>query len=136
MQGWHSFKSLCRRVHLTVGGGGVQANPGNKLLQLRGNPGTHDLTLGLEVLGELAEPVDPDVVDPANPGVKIPRYDKSRHGGKGDRTHPKTWPVVQDPVDVILFEGWMLGFSPLSDEEAAAVSEDLVEVNSHLKVHP
>lgn len=37
-----------------------------------------------------------------------PRYDKSAFQGQGDRADPATWPAVEGPVDVVLFEGWML----------------------------
>ena len=52
--------------------------------------------------------------------------------GRGDRADPDTWPLVQGPVDVVLFEGWSLGFSPVDDVQAAAVSPDLVAVNARL----
>eukprot|EP00983_Pelagomonas_calceolata_P098608 1158369-Pelagomonas_calceolata.AAC.13 len=45
------------------------------------------------------------------------RYDKSANGGRGDRADPSTWPKVNGPVDIVLFEGWMSGFSPLPEEE-------------------
>lgn len=32
---------------------------------------------------------------------------------QGDRAPRPAWPLVQGPVDVVLFEGWMLGFSPI-----------------------
>jgi hypothetical protein len=45
------------------------------------------------------------------------RYDKSAYSGRGDRADPSTWPTVSGPVDIVLFEGWMSGFAPASDEE-------------------
>jgi pantothenate kinase-related protein Tda10 len=36
-------------------------------------------------------------------------------------------------TQVVLFEGWMLGFSPVSSEAAAAVSPELVPVNEKLR---
>ena len=36
-------------------------------------------------------------------------------------------------AQVVLFEGWMLGFSPVSTEAAAAVSPELVPVNDKLR---
>jgi D-glycerate 3-kinase len=47
----------------------------------------------------------------AQPGdaVSIPRFDKSLHGGEGDRIVPE---VVQG-IDIVLFEGWFLGARPL-----------------------
>lgn len=49
--------------------------------------------------------------------VAIPRYDKSQQGGRGDRAPKEAWPVKRGPLDVVLFEGWMLGFSPFSDSK-------------------
>lgn len=45
--------------------------------------------------------------------VSLPVYDKSRHGGRGDRVERQHWPQVQGPVDLLILEGWMLGFRPL-----------------------
>ncbi|GJN18060.1 hypothetical protein PR202_gb05178 [Eleusine coracana subsp. coracana] len=53
--------------------------------------------------------------------MKVPRYDKSAFGGRGDRADPSTWPEVEGPLEVVLFEGWMLGFKPLPDEVVKAV---------------
>lgn len=39
----------------------------------------------------------------------------------------------QAPVDVVLFEGWMLGFAPVDDEAAAAVDPSLAPVNAFLR---
>ena len=55
--------------------------------------------------------------------VPIPRYDKSQQGGRGDRAPRDTWPVVRGPVDVVLFEGWMLGFRPAGDDSQVAALE-------------
>ena len=42
--------------------------------------------------------------------------------GRGDRADPSSWPEIQGHLDVVLFEGWMLGFAPIKEEEAAKVS--------------
>ena len=76
----------------------------NRLLQVRGNAGTHDLGLGTETLSKLLE---------RSPDVAIPRYDKSAFSGRGDRAPPSAWHVQKEPADVVLFEGWMNGFGPL-----------------------
>lgn len=74
-------------------------------LRWRGPPGTHDVDLGVTML---------DHIRRAQPGerVAVPRFDKSLHGGEGDRVVPE-W--VQD-VDIVLFEGWFLGARPLPQE--------------------
>lgn len=82
-----------------------QSNP---YWKQRGYPGTHDLELGKTVLAELK----------AGRDVSLPRYDKSAFSGSGDRKPKDEWDSVQaSEIDVILFDGWMLGFTPLSDEE-------------------
>ena len=44
----------------------------------------------------------------------MPRYNKAAHEGRGTRAPEDTWPRVKGPLDLILFEGWMLGFQPVS----------------------
>lgn len=68
----------------------------------RGPPGTHDLGLGINILEQLC---NPDQNDP----IPLPRFDKSAHGGLGDRAQPE-WVTA---ADVILFEGWFVGVQPL-----------------------
>jgi D-glycerate 3-kinase len=60
------------------------------------------------------------------------RYDKSAFAGRGDRADPSTWPVVSGPVELVFFEGWMLGFKPVGDEAAGGVEGALLEVNRQL----
>ncbi|GIL73541.1 hypothetical protein Vretimale_5245 [Volvox reticuliferus] len=103
------------------------SNPDNRLLQLRGNAGTHDLALGTETLKQLRGLTTP------GQSVAVPRYDKSAYGGRGDRAAASTWPVVSGPLDVVFFEGWMSGFSPVDPPAAEAVEPALVAVNEHLK---
>ena len=40
----------------------------------------------------------------------MPRYDKSAHEGKGDRAKEEDWDKVDGPLDLVIVEGWMLGF--------------------------
>jgi len=77
---------------------------------------THDLDLGRRTLEALR-----DLNQGASPGVRVPQYDKSAHEGRGDRAEESSWPVVEAPLDVVLFEGWMLGFSPIPDQDAEKV---------------
>jgi D-glycerate 3-kinase len=80
-----------------------QADP---RLRWRGPPGTHDVELGLATLDRLR------TAPPSEP-IEIPRFDKSLHGGEGDRMPPE---VVQG-VDIVLFEGWFLGVRPVAVEQ-------------------
>ena len=94
----------------------TQENPDNFLLGVRGNALTHDLRLGQETLAALKT-----LGRGSNEEVKVPRYDKSANEGKGDRAGEDQWPIIKAPVDVVLFEGWMLGFSPVSENAAIEV---------------
>ena len=47
--------------------------------------------------------------------VRIPRYDKSARGGRGDRAPEEKWEVVSARPEIVLLEGWMLGFEALPD---------------------
>ncbi len=64
--------------------------------------------------------------------MPLPRYDKSAFAGRGDRAAPSTWPSVTLPVDIVLFEGWMLGFRPQPEAAVAAIDPNLVAVNAAL----
>mmetsp|Transcript_873 Transcript_873/g.986 ORF Transcript_873/g.986 Transcript_873/m.986 type:complete len:300 (+) Transcript_873:1148-2047(+) len=85
----------------------------NKLLQGRGLPGTHDITLGTHLFSKLMDR-SPQL---ATKEISIPFYDKGAFNGEGDRSPHCNWNVVQNPVDVIIFEGWFNGFQPLSFDQ-------------------
>lgn len=89
----------------------AKAHPDNQLVQHRGQPSTHDLDLLESVLSSLRR----------GSLTKIPAYDKSLFDGAGDRQDTTTWEEVnrpQDPpVDVVIFEGWCVGFRALSDAD-------------------
>jgi D-glycerate 3-kinase len=59
-----------------------------------------------------------------NSATRVPQYDKSLFSGQGDRLPPSSWPEVNTPgqpkVQVVIFEGWCVGFRPLSLDEVAA----------------
>ncbi|MFO0750958.1 MAG: kinase [Myxococcota bacterium] len=97
-------------------------HPGDPYLEHRGYPGTHDVALGERVLAALASPVDGEVA--------LPVYDKSAHGGRGDRLPEAVWRRVATPLDLVLVEGWMLGFAPVA--EAALPDARLAFPNARL----
>ncbi|KKA26140.1 hypothetical protein TD95_005471 [Thielaviopsis punctulata] len=114
--------------------------PANPLLQHRGEPGTHAVPLLRRVLDDLR----------ARRPTRVPRYDKAAFGGRGDRLPEDQWTSVnrpgEEPVRVVLFEGWCVGFTAASDEEAAERHrdtstrtlckhrlQDLLQINSFLK---
>lgn len=75
------------------------------LLATRGPPGTHDVAQGLKLFEELS----------GNGEVALPRFDKAQ-----DEPAPRaSWPVIQAPVDLILFEGWCVGALPESTQTLA-----------------
>lgn len=86
--------------------------------------GSHDLALGTQVLHELRTLTQPSA------SAAVPRYDKSAFQGLGDRAPQEVWPRVEGPLDLVLFEGWMLGFRPLGQDAAAAVDPNLAQVGA------
>lgn len=97
------------------------AHPGNRLLELRGNPGTHDVQLALATLQALHD---------GQCDVALPRYDKSQHNGRGDRAPAETWPRLSRVPDVVLLEGWCLGFAAVPEGDLR--DPDLRPVNQLL----
>jgi D-glycerate 3-kinase len=68
------------------------------LLATRGPPGTHEVSLGLSILGALRE----------GQAAAIPAFDKLAD----ERLPRDRWTAVSGPVDIVLFEGWCLGATP------------------------
>ncbi|KAI1034559.1 hypothetical protein LB504_004609 [Fusarium proliferatum] len=91
-----------------------EANPDNGLLQTRGQPGTHDEVLAKDFFDQVLGSVESD-----KKTVKWPAFDKSLHSGQGGRVPVENWEEVplDQGLDVLIFEGWALGFKPLTDEE-------------------
>lgn len=85
----------------------TSAHPDNPFLRGRGLPGTHDIPLGLFLLRSLKE-----INCSGTDNMRIPRFDKSLFGGEGDRLPESEWTSVQGPLDVVLLEGWCVGFYP------------------------
>lgn len=85
-------------------------NPSNKLLQTRGQPGTHDTKLSVAFFANLVD-LETDTL--------IPSFDKSLFNGEGGRSPQDTWRQIPagTAIDVIVFEGWCVGFSPLSETD-------------------
>jgi len=86
-------------------------HPNNPLIQHRGQPSTHDVKLALSVFSDLRKGVQ----------TKIPNYDKSAFLGQGDRVPEAQWAVVnqrgQPKIQVVLLEGWCVGFRALTEAE-------------------
>ena len=104
-------------------------NPGNMLWNGRGQPGTHDVKLGTDILTRLRdmgveESGQKDTTTKTQ--VVLPRYDKSKNDGQGDRAVMGV--PINSPVDVVIMEGWCVGFYPLEqsglDEKWKTVCEE------------
>ncbi len=67
-------------------------------------PGTHDVDLGINLFDQVLRCENP---------VYVPRFDKSAYQGAGDRTTPQ---IINNQVDIILFEGWFVGVQPISPD--------------------
>ncbi|NJK35284.1 MAG: glycerate kinase [Oscillatoriales cyanobacterium SM2_2_1] len=71
-------------------------------LRWRGVPGTHEVALGRSLMGQFRARAVP---------LFLPRFDKSCHGGAGDRVEAELCPGAE----VLLFEGWCVGMMPIPD---------------------
>lgn len=95
----------------------------NRLYDFRGNPGTHETNLILENLTK--------IIDEKEQTFYLPRFDKSLRNGLGDRTPKKEFVETRNDIDVILFEGWMIHYTPLSKITLI----DLTKINELLQNH-
>jgi D-glycerate 3-kinase len=100
-------------IYLTLPERELLAKDVHPLLRTRGVPGTHDTGLGIALM---------DVLGDGPAEVSMPRFDKA----EDTRADASTWPRVQAPVDVILFEGWCVGARP-QDDEALALPVNALE---------
>ncbi|KAI9239502.1 MAG: P-loop containing nucleoside triphosphate hydrolase protein [Podila humilis] len=101
-----------------------EAHPNNKLIEFRGLPGTHDLKLGSNTFRALCDAnlswYESDSGhhtegDKPRPVVLQPSYDKAAFSGCGDQVPKEQWKQEQGPFDIVLFEGWSLGFRSIRD---------------------
>jgi len=121
-----------------------EQDPSNKLYRTRGQPGTHDEQLAQDLFNNLK-------AYKGQGKLQIPSFDKSRFNGEGDRAPKSEWPTITQKPDVVVFEGWCVGFQPVSQaflEERYSLAQagklavntpahhqlaHLVEVNEKLK---
>ena len=136
----------------------AKAFPTNPMLQYRGNAGSHDLSLieeTMECLASLSTSAafgagsdrpecsghgrfESSMEALSEKTALVPRYNKTAFGGRGDRVKRKEdWTTVKSPVDVVLFEGWMLGFRPIAQADADALdTAKMAQVNAPLFPSP
>ncbi|KAF9693577.1 hypothetical protein EKO04_008245 [Ascochyta lentis] len=81
-------------------------DPQNGLYRVRGQPGTHDEQLAAQFFNELGS-------FSGEGELRIPSFDKSQFSGEGDRAPVSAWHSVSRKPDVVVFEGWCVGFQPL-----------------------
>ena len=84
------------------------------LLGTRGVPGTHDVELGLSIIGSLNSLEQ-------SQSMLVPRFDKA----SDDRFAESEWTQVSGPVDLIIFEGWCVGSESVTDDELLTSMNDL-----------
>ncbi|KAK0111431.1 hypothetical protein ONS95_001792 [Cadophora gregata] len=96
-------------------------HPENKLLGARGQPGTHDTQLAKEFFEQFESPQS---------DIWIPIFDKSLFQGDGDRSPRDQWRTVHGPVDVVIFEGWCVGFRPIAREAVDKKHQDAIQIRS------
>jgi D-glycerate 3-kinase len=108
---------------------------GKPLLELRGNPGTHDLSLLLSTLKAVMQ---------RRVDVPMPKYDKSQKSGRGDRMDQRDWSILNaSKVTCIIIEGWCIGFAATEDHDELSrialsfnlTPEHLSAVNDHLRAY-
>jgi D-glycerate 3-kinase len=88
------------------------ASDTHPLLLTRGVPGTHDIGLANDIVSQLLNQHTP---------VAIPVFDKTLD----DRLERAEWPVVNEPLDIIVIEGWCLGAKA---QEAAEITRPVNEL--------
>ena len=86
----------------------IRRSSDNPLLRTRGQPGTHDEQLAAELLASLH----------AGKAARLPSFDKSKFNGEGDRVPKEEWQYIPSTplIDVIIFEGWCIGFRALDPD--------------------
>lgn len=79
------------------------------LLETRGVPGTHDITLAINTIKRLKSLK-------ANEQCALPSFNKSID----DRSSEEDWKTIEGPVDLVILEGWCVG---LNAENETALHE-------------
>jgi D-glycerate 3-kinase len=93
-------------LYLTRAERHAMARKVHPLFATRGVPGTHDIALGEHVLAALDR----------GEAVALPQFDKAAD----DRMPESAWPLVEPPLDVLIFEGWCVGARPENAEALAS----------------
>ena len=91
-------------------------NSSNNLYKFRGFPGTHDIELLYNTINNLIN----------DKKTLLPVFDKTIDNGFGDRVK---YNEFNDKYNIILFEGWMIGYEPFLDN----IDEEYNLFNENLK---
>ncbi|MFE8071479.1 hypothetical protein QQM79_10500 [Marinobacteraceae bacterium S3BR75-40.1] len=84
------------------------------LLETRGVPGTHDITLLADTIAALIHPT-------RQAPVPLPHFDK----GRDDRTDETLWTTIPPRPEIILLEGWCVGARQQSARDLNVPINDL-----------
>ncbi len=84
------------------------------LLQTRGVPGTHDVELAIDIIEQLK-------TLKTGQSMRLPRFDKALD----DRKPSTEWEIFTGSTDLILFEGWCVGATPLETDNLDTPINDL-----------
>jgi D-glycerate 3-kinase len=98
----------------------------NPYFRHRGYPGTHDVELGTKILRALQRIHSLGMVD-------VPVYDRSAFMGQGDRRPRSEWQRITAPLDIVIFEGWLLGFRAVLP--GALPNEHFIAINDYLSAY-
>ena len=88
---------------------------------VQGPPGTHDIELLATTIARVL-----------HRSVCVPVFDKACMGGLGDRIG---WRTLHGPVDIVLVEGWCVGFAPLPADCGEFVDVDGAFARMETLVH-
>jgi len=98
------------------------SNTIHPLLKVRGVPGTHDVELGIKLLN--------NIKTSKNKQIKIPVFDKSID----DLLSQNNWRLIENKIDIVLFEGWCVGAEAQSKNELTK-SINRLEENEDANLH-
>jgi len=94
----------------------------------RGNPGTHDVAMGVELIDRLAKATSESI-------NALPVFDKAAFDGKGDRRPLGDWPRFRGRPDVFILEGWCVGMRRMDPQTMARLLRNVPEAVAFAERH-
>jgi len=107
----------------------AQERPDLQLFFGAGLPGFHEVELGVDILSRIKCFLQ------EQSGIELPSWDRNLSNGIGDRRpqfHPLNQ-VVRKPLDILLFEGWLVGYQPLSPKALDSRMDEYERVQHEAK---